>query len=220
MISIPYRAQMVFDEAWKLLPPIKNELLGELSWHLEDLGAVHGRYSPEEQTIAINERLFYGDNPMQIMCIDVHGQCPPRSYPHCSRALHTTIHELFHALGNYTGADDTPQWHALSGWVQSEKDATLGTGRYHENRPGWEQGPSEWRYRTGNTWFVREYSTKSPYEDFADAATHIALGWADFFGENGFKKLVYLREKLWKETGEQFILAARERWGRYMQGVV
>ena len=216
-LTMDDRAELVLDAAWALLPPLKREILLE-GIVIDDLGAVHGTYASETKVLTLSERLFWGENDAQILCIDIHGECPPQSYPLCSRALHTTIHELFHALGDVTGLDGTREWLRLSGWAQRDDDP-VGTWRYYETRPGWHQERSEWRYRTESTWFAREYSTKSPYEDFADMATHVALGWQDFIDTSGQQKLAYLRKFVWEERGASRILAVRERWKRRLQGV-
>ncbi len=211
MLTIDQRALAVLVYAWRLLPSMKHQALISAVF-LEDMGARHGSYGIDDECLGLSTRLFQGENASQILLIDVHGNSPPQAEPFCSRALHTTLHELAHAIGAGTGFDETQEWLGLGGWVKDAKDPE-GTGRYWERRPGWgPHGPSPWRYRL-NTWFPRLYSTKSPHECFADCVTHIALGWQDVMATpNGRAKLRYLRRELWGERGAVTLAAARERW--------
>jgi hypothetical protein len=161
---------------------------------LPDLGAVHGRYDRATGWIALNRRLFGGD---LAHVIDIDGEAPARRRPAVARALHTYLHEWFHALGAATGLDESFTWLLLSGWERA-RDNPPGTGRYVERRPGWPPGPSPWRYRRG-TCFPRAYSAKSPYEDFADCGTYLALGWTRPFGLRGYgqAKRRYLAHAVW-----------------------
>ena len=212
MLSLDDRVLAVLTEAWRLLPPLKSKAyLAAIG--LERLGNQHGSYSPEDGTLILNVDLFIGGTPEQIRLIDVDGNDPPLCMPCVSRPLHTTLHELSHAIGTATGLDESPEWLALSGW-QCAPDDPEGTARYWESRPGWApQGPSEWRHRLG-CWFTREYARRSPFELFADACTHIALGWTTPFATspNGVAKLQYLRREVWGETGILALTAARDRW--------
>lgn len=210
MLSLDDRARVVFTEAWHLLPPLKEAIVID-DIVLENLHAKHGSYDPDTQTLTLSTRLFMGD-VQEIPLIDVDGQDPPLTLPCVSRALHTTLHEIAHALGAATGLDSTPTWLRLSTWAEASDDPQ-GTARYWECRPGWPYGPSSWRHRTG-CWFVREYSRKSPHEDFADGVTHVALGWTDAFGTsaNGSAKLAYMRQHVWQETGVSAMTAACRRW--------
>ena len=211
MLSLENRALAVLVSAWRLLPPMKHQALLSAVF-LEDMGSHHGSYGIDDECLRLSTRLFQGENASQILLIDVHGNSPPQVEPFCSRALHTTLHELMHAIGAGTGLDATDEWLKLSGWVEDDDDPQ-GTGRYYENRPGWPQGPSSWRYRMGGTWFARSYSTKAPVEDFADTATHIVLGWQDVMASpNGLAKLRYLRREVWGERGRVTVAAARDRW--------
>lgn len=220
MLTLEQRAEAVLVEAWRRLPPLKRQTsIGEVIF--ADLGAKHGSWSPDTHTLTLSTRLFTGETPAQLMLIDSDGNAPPLSHTYVSRALHTTIHELSHAIGTATGLDETSEWLRLSGWVLSDDDPP-GTDRYWEDRPGWPQGPSPWRHRTGGVWFVRDYSRKTPAEDFADAVTHVALGWSRFFevSDSGRAKLCYVRREVWGERGAVAIAAARERWqARLLAGV-
>ena len=215
MLTLEQRALAVLCDAWRALPPRKYDAY-VTSITLEDLGSLHGSYDQDTGALLLSTRLFAGDTAAQILLIDVQGDSPPRRTPWVSRAYHTVVHELFHAIGEGTGLDATDEWLNLSGWVEDDDDPQ-GTGRYYENRPGWPQGPSSWRYRTGGTWFCRSYSTKSPAEDFSDTATHIVLGWQDVMASpNGLAKLRYLRREVWGERGRLTVAAARDRWrGRW-----
>ena len=221
MFRIDKRVEAVCLEAWRLLPPIKvAAVISRIE--VADLGGKHGSYSPDDGVLTLSSRLFWGDNVHQMMHIDYEGNCPAISEPYCSRALHTVIHEYIHAIGEATGTDTTPRWLALSGWEQTWKDGQ-GTGRYYERRPGWgEQGGSPWRYRKGS-WFCREYSSKSPREDYADCGTHIALGWHLLVHEkNGKAKMRYMLREVWGVEPESHIEAVtaawRERWGEPVLG--
>lgn len=216
MLTLDQRALAVLVAAWRLLPPMKNQALIAAVF-LEDMGAKHGSYGIDDERMGLSTRLFQGENAAQLLMIDVHGNSPPQVAPFCSRALHTAIHELAHAIGAGTGLDATQEWLGLSSWVKDDDDPQ-GTGRYWENRPGWgPHGPSPWRYRL-NTWFPRFYSTKSPHECFADCVAHIALGWSDFFEApqpqraNAIAKLRYLRREVWGERGALALAAARSHW--------
>jgi hypothetical protein len=223
MLTLHDRALAVLVQAWRLLPAIKHQA-DLAAVEVCDMGAKHGSYAMDDGTLGLSTRLFMGDNPAQLMMLDVNGDAPPNTVPFCSRALHTALHELAHAIGAGTGLDDTDAWRGLSGWVQADDDPE-GTRRYWESRPGWTpSGPSDWRYRVG-TWFVRDYSTKSPYEDFADCVAHMALGWHDFLAApgpwqaNGRAKLRYLTRQVWEETSSQALAAAAQRWRRRLVGV-
>jgi len=187
------RAKMIVAQAWSLLP--RACLAGAVTKiRLQDLGAVHGQYDPDTGVLTLNPMLYDGRQ------IDDAGGADPLRGPRVSRALHTTLHEFSHALGDATGLDRRPAWLVLSGWVKDEQDAS-GYGRYWERRPGWDYGPSPWRYRHGS-WFCREYSSKTPYEDFADVVTYRALGWTHVFGQSGRPKLWYVNRHVWREPDE------------------
>ena len=214
MFSLEDRAVVALAEAWRLLPPIKRQAdIAEIG--LVDLGAKHGTYDLDTHALLLSTRLFDGFSHM-VPLIDIHGNDPPQTTPCSSRALHTATHECAHAIGVATGLDSTSTWLRLSSWVQAE-DTPQGTARYTEDRPGWEQGPSDWRYRAGS-WFPRKYSSKSPHEDFADCVAHVALGWHDFFvTPSGIAKLAYIRRAVWEEAGPLSIAAARDRWAGRLQ---
>ncbi len=205
MLTLEQRVLAVCCRAWQLLPPIKHEMV-LAGIHLEDLGAQHGSFDPDTCLVTLSTRLFLGNTPDQLMTIDCEGNCPAQREPFASRALHTATHELVHAIGYATGADSHPDWLDLSGWEATDDDLQE-TGRYRERRPGWGTYDSAWRYTQG-VWFPREYASASPYEDFADCATHIALGWTDSFlaTASGRQKLLYLRRVLWQESGAPYLV--------------
>jgi len=202
MLTLEQRVLAVCCRAWQLLPPIKHEMI-LAGIRLEDLGAQHGSFDPDTCLITLSTRLFMGNTPEQLMTIDCDGNCPAQREPFTIRGLHTAIHELAHAIGYATGADAQQEWLDLSGWEATDDDLQ-DTGRYRERRPGWGTYDSAWRY-DNNSWFIREYSSASPYEDLADCATHIALGWIEPFlaTASGRQKLQYLRLVLWQESGFQ-----------------
>lgn len=218
MLSILDRATLVLAEAWRLLPPIKEEAhITDVV--LRDLGAVHGLYTPSSGEIVLSARLFWGSTATDIDCIDIHGNDPPQVTPNIGRAVHTALHEAFHAILYAEGLDDSTEWLKLSGWVKAQDDP-LGTQRYVETRPGWTQGPSEWRH-DASAYFVREYASRSPYEDAADFATWLALGWtAGITDANGLAKVRWLRRHLWEETGVHHLQASARRWQTKMQRVM
>ena len=217
MLTLEQRAELVVTDAWRRLPPIKRQA-SIAAIVLEDIGAKHGSFAPDG-ILTLSTRLFEGTNAAQIRMIDVNGNDPPLCEPCASRALGTTIHEMAHAIGMATGLDDTSEWLRLSGWCLSDDDPQ-GTARYWESRPGWfPHGPSSWRHRTG-VFFCRDYSRKSPSEDFGDAVAYIALGWEQYFlGASGQAKLAYLRSEVWGENGARAIVAARQRWKKRLTGV-
>lgn len=211
MLSLDDRLEAIFSHVWALLPPIKHKAILE-GVGLDDLGSRHGSYGVDTAMISLNYRLLNGEHLSEIPLFDIEGNSPAKRFPCISRISHTLIHELWHAIGAGTGLDRTPEWLAISGWVHAP-DNPVGSGRYWERRPGWESGPSDWRYAvTGQTFFCREYSSKTPFEDFADSATHITLGWDDFLARSGQQKLAYLRRHLWGEHGLAAVQAARQRW--------
>lgn len=216
MIALENRALAVFVHAWNLLPSLKYRAF-LTSVGIKDLGARHGSYTPDDGHLVINTRLFGTDTPQSIPLFDINSQDPPHDFPCVSRALATTLHELFHAIGTGTGLDQTPEWLALSQFVQAWDDPP-GTARYCEQRPGWPMGFSAWRYAVDSTFFTREYSAKSPAEDFADCCTHLALGWHALFlapepcHANALAKRAYLRREVWGEKGIKAVHAAAQRW--------
>ena len=218
MISLDDRLLTVCKSVWAILPPAKRKA-HVTAIGISDLGARNGSYDPQEGTITLNYRLLGNDTPQSIPMIDCDSNMPPQRYPCISRLFHTLTHEYFHAIGTGMQIDLALEWLALSEWSQS-LDTPQGTARYHERRPGWNgQGPSDWRYNTSGTFFVREYSSRSPFEDQADCCTHLALGWTDAFTHapplsraNALAKLAYLRRYVWEEKGVQAVQASRARW--------
>ena len=216
MLSLDSRVLTVVSYAWRLLPPIKKKaVLSGIG--IEDLGARHGSYTPDDGRLSINAHLFGTSTPDSIQLFDITSHDPPQRFPCVSRALATTLHEFFHAIGAGTGLDQTSEWVSLSGFVQAWDDPQ-GTGRYCERRPGWPLGFSAWRYTIAGTFFTREYGSKSPAEDFADCCTHMALQWHDVFlaperlRVNALAKLAYLRREVWGEKGLHALHAAARRW--------
>ncbi|HEY5866315.1 MAG TPA: hypothetical protein VI542_12350 [Candidatus Tectomicrobia bacterium] len=218
MLSLEDRASAVIEEAWGLLPPCKHE-----AWIstivLADIGAKHGGYQPDTGQVTLNTRLFWGSDAYELLYIDINGDYPARCEPYCSRALHTTLHELAHAIGRSTGIDEDPGWLALSAWERTGEDRHT-TRRYVEDRPGWEpHGPSEWRYKHG-TWFPRPYSSKSPHECMSDCIAHIALGWhSSVTNPNGRAKFRFLQRELWGIREPARLQAAAQRWRHVLHSV-
>lgn len=216
MLTVDERVQAVCEAAWGLLPPLKRA-----AWItkicVEDLGAKHGNYAMDDGVLTLSTRLFIGRNAAELLYIDCHGDSPPVVEPYCARALHTVLHEAFHAICAATGIDSAPEWLALSGWQRTPEDLHS-TGRYTERRPGWGTERSEWRYRKSGTWFIREYSSKSPFEDAADGCTHIALGWhRPVSHPNGRRKLRYLMQAVWDQDGAAQLQACAAHWRQRFQ---
>ena len=210
MLSLDDRVLAVLCNSWILLPDIKYKAAIS-AIKLEDLQAKHGNYNLESCVITLSTRLFWGDNPSQIIMIDINGDSPPLVTPFSSRAIHTAVHEVAHAIGASTGLDDSKEWRDLSGWIKTSDDLQ-GYARRWERRPGWEQGPSEWIHKEG-TWFARDYARASVFEDFADCVAHVALGWHDFIVHpNGIAKFQYILRHVWRETGLRAMAASVQRW--------
>lgn len=182
-------ARPVIAEAWRMLPAVKTEaVISKI--RLVDLGLVHGTYHPNTGVLDLNPSIF---DPGER--IDDQGGEHPRRHPYTTRAIHTVLHELSHAIGEGTGLDRTPEWYALSRWVRDKEDRS-GYSRYFERRPGWSYGPSEWRHRQGTS-FPRQYSSKSPQELFGDVCTYRALGWIHPFAGTGRPLLDYVDFHVW-----------------------
>ena len=224
---ITSRARAVLITAWKALPPAKiNALIEQIV--LQDLGQVNGVYNRSERILTLNTRLFEVAGRGNIRYIDSFGNEPAKVSQFVSRALHTTIHEIAHAIGEGTDLDRNADWLSLSGWELSARDE-IGYDRYIENRPGWPGGPSPWRHMR-DIWFPRYYSSKSPFEDFADCVTWRALHWSlRFHGSaSGMRKLTYMASQVWDDylrpTGiwqanqRRVVEAVRARFRRHHGG--
>ena len=209
MLSIEEKCLIVLCEGWKLLPPIKKQAVISCI-KIVDLLEKHGSFDPDDCSISLNERLFYGDS-FSMKKYDIEGNDPPIRFPCVFRALATWLHEAAHAIGYATGLDNTDEWIDICGFVNDPETDPVGTSRYIETRVGWEYGASEWRYPT-NGWFPRPYSTKNPAECFADCVTHLALGWVPFGSSDAARqKLRYLRRMLCDETGSRYLAASVQR---------
>ena len=191
-MSIIDMARPVIAEAWHLLPAAKTEaVISKI--RLVDLGLIHGKYHPDTGILDLNPSIF---DPAER--IDDKGMEHPRRQPFTTRAIHTVLHELSHAIGEGTGLDRTSEWFALSGWERSVEDRS-GYTRYMEIRPGWDDGPSAWRHRH-EAFFPREYSRKSPFEQFSDVCTYRALGWIHVFQSSGRALLDYVDRHVWNRS--------------------
>jgi hypothetical protein len=202
MLTLSERCNAVIIAAYAKLP--KKHLYDAItSVELADLGKHNGAFYSLSGKVELNYRLFEGNWPEDLPLIDDRGNFNPLTDRIVSRALHTTIHEFSHAIGEKTGLDSTSEWMSISGWIECppEKHSELPPqfGRYIESRPGWEPGPSDWAFKK-DSWFTREYGSKSPFEDFADCCVLKALGWETSFGfKHGLKKLHYLERMVWGE---------------------
>jgi hypothetical protein len=193
MLSTIDKARAVVIAAWAYMPNVVSECIKSIA--LADTGAANGGYILSERRIELNWKLFEslgreGDIPL----IDDMGNFNPRSSYVVSRALHTTIHEMSHGVGVYTGLHSDPAWISLSRWMRwPYAQMPASHNRYIETRDGWEKGPSEWIFRA-DTWFPREYSSKSPFEDFADCMALKALGWEHRFDTGSGKRKLHFLE--------------------------
>lgn len=202
MLTLEDRARAVIIAAYAKLPT-KHLADAIYSVGIADLGKHNGEYNVISGRVRLNYRLFNGITPNDIPMIDDHGNFMVATNNIVSRALHTTIHEFSHAIGENTELDRTPDWLSICGWLEwpynDHPMMPMSYSRYIETRPGWEPGPSEWVYRA-DSWFPREYSSKSPYEDFADCMALKALGWEHRFGfKHGLKKLHYIERRVFGE---------------------
>ncbi len=161
-----------------------------LNIRLQDLGAIHGQYTPEIKELVLNPNIFdyktqYGSGDNKV-----------------SSYIHTIIHEIGHAIDGFR-LSLSKEWLDISDWKQHPIDNKVPDGykRYIETRPGRtcdEEGnkKSDWIYKE-ETEFVKEYSKKSPFEDFADCFSFVVLGFDNKFkGESGKLKLNYIKNIL------------------------
>lgn len=213
MLTTSQKAKAVVIAAWAKMPRLVADCIHHIS--IRDLGATNGGFVLGEKRIELNFRLFEEVEGGDIQLIDDYGNFIPQSGHIVSRALHTTLHEMSHAIGVYTGLHSDPEWISLSGWmVWPHQQTPPSHSRYVENRDGWEKGPSEWIHYS-DAWFARPYASKSPYEDFADSMALRALNWQHRFDTpNGKKKLQFLESRIWgKHT---FRKSACELYDRVM----
>ena len=101
MLSDTKLLELLLDDVWAALPPIKRET-SIASISLADLGAVHGTWDPDTHELKINPTLLR-HTPLQVMpLIDANGESPARIEPWVSRAFHTLAHEIFHGVTEKT----------------------------------------------------------------------------------------------------------------------
>lgn len=138
-----------------MLSRIPPELLSEVKTieSAPELGAKHGRYLKETNTIQFNptnlqlrQRFGLGHGWIQ--------------HPEL-----TVVHEVGHSLYNAFTPAKQKEWEDLSGWIKGWKEGQLPP--YEEKRPGWEPQKSEWTHKPGIR-FTRHYAERNPGEDFAD----------------------------------------------------
>lgn len=212
---------------WDLLPPAKWQAL-VTDVVFRDLGAHHGAYRPQDGVITLNVRLF--TPPVHALpTYDALGQSPAATTPWVFRGLATWVHEVAHAIGHATGLDRSAAWLSLSGWASDAvhpHGALDASRRYVERRPGWAYEISPWSHAR-TAWFPRDYSRKSPQEDFADCLTYHALGWDDCFARPaggdpavGARKLAYLRDHLDGLQASAAVRPAAAAWRRTLQRLV
>lgn len=143
------------------------------------MGAVHGEWDDETKTIRLNPAIWLSRESF--------GTAGHR----IDRLTHTAIHEYGHAWGNTHGYDETREWLTLSGWLHSPHLTPPGYQRYVEKRVGWSREKQEWVH-SQDAWFVRYYSSKSPFEDFADCCLYVLAGWGEKFDNGGEGKRAYV----------------------------
>lgn len=200
MLTLEDKARAVIISAWSKLPR-KHTSAAIAKISIADLGVHNGEYNCLSLGIRLNYRLFDCLTVDDVPMIDDYGNFNPRSSRMASRALHTVIHEMAHAIGEKTHLDRNPEWLSISGWYETNQPMPMQYGRYIETRPGWDQEASSWTFRK-DAWFFREYSSKSPYEDFADCVAIKALGWESRFGfKHGLKKLHYIERLVFGQRG-------------------
>jgi len=163
-----------------------------------NLGAIHGEYDPYSKALIINPKIFKYKK---------HYGTKDNKYP---SYIHTIIHEIGHAIDNYK-LSLSPDWLAISDWKKHSIENQVPNEylRYTEKRIGrttdnLKLDTSDWIYKK-NSSFAREYSKKSPMEDFADSFSFVILGFDDKFkGDTGQLKLKYikniLKDKVKKEN--------------------
>ncbi len=152
-----------------------------------DIGACHGEYEPSTKKLTINPSIF--DYKSEYGSKD-------NKYP---SYIHTLLHEIGHAIDNFRISLD-PSWLSISDWKQLpiQDEIPKGYERYIEKRNGRSTGDknedhSDWIYKK-DTEFVREYSKKTPFEDFADSFSFAILKFDNKFkGETGKKKLEFMQ---------------------------
>jgi hypothetical protein len=217
MLTQEAKARAVIIRAWSMLPfGILSDAIQSVT--ISDLGAHNGEYWFDDCSIKLNRRLFLADTPDLVPLIDDYGNFDPKSSRVVSRALHTCVHEFAHAIGEKTGLDMSPEWLHLSGWVEwsPEKELPYRLDRYIERREGWDEGPSDWAHDR-QAWFYRDYSRKSPKEDFADSVALKALGWESRFDQgSGMRKLKYIERMVFKQEHATFsenrMYARKQLW--------
>ncbi len=101
MLTIQQKAKAVVIAAWAYLPPIVSRCIDSIV--LADCGPANGGYVLSERRIELNWRLFEPLGDGDVPLIDDVGNFVPRTNRVVSRALQTTIQEMSHGIGVYTG---------------------------------------------------------------------------------------------------------------------
>jgi hypothetical protein len=124
------------------------------------MGAKHGRFIPETQTVLINPTKFsirqrLGRGPGWVMHWEL-----------------TMVHEFGHAIFEALPYERKQEWYDISGWVKEHKQGNAPP--YVEKRPGWEHVTSQWTHKKGVR-FTRHYAERNPDEDAADSFAFMML---------------------------------------------
>ena len=127
----------------------------------KELGAKHGRFISETQTIQFNPenlrlRQRFGKGPGWILHQEL-----------------TVVHEVGHSIYDTFSPESKQAWEAISGWMKGWKPGQLPA--YVEQRPGWGHEVSKWTHKPGIL-FTRHYGERNPGEDFADCFGFFLLG--------------------------------------------
>lgn len=160
ILGFPEREQEILRALISRVPPQLLKWVKEIH-RAPQLGAKHGRYIPETQTVLVNPHTFllrqrFGKGPGWI-----------------SHEELMVVHEISHSVYYNLPEIWKEEWLRLGGWVIGDKVGNV--PRYVEKRPGWPPYTSEWTHKKGVV-FPRRYSEKNPDEAFADCLAFYILG--------------------------------------------
>lgn len=107
----------------------------------------------------------------------------------------TVMRTLAYGWAALKHIDASPEWLRMSGWVKSPDWTPATHERYVEERAGFQKTPSVWCYRIG-AWFLRQSSSVSPADDFADCCFYVLADWERKFTGGGEAKCAYVDARL------------------------
>ena len=118
----------------------------------------HGYYSPLDDSIVLNSQMFYNpDQPEDFFS---------KNRFYLDRIEQTVLHEWAHAFDeNHSKLSLQEPWMKLSGWSEEQKP---GLTRLIIDDPGTPKVIGEYWYDPKIGKFPRFYSSRNPYDDFAD----------------------------------------------------